>query len=359
MFKIQIPKVNTVAEEFQAYSTELKKLAQRVENINTAFKVDALGPNTPLIKSKLKNLNSAIAAEKTASKNMGTTLESICKKYQNCEKNIINNLTGKKISKTPKEKDKTTPTTNSKTTDSKKKTNDTKKDTNNPKKDTNTVKDTTKKTKKDKPKVDTKAKTKTKKKTKKQTTLNTSLHKLTTYAKSQRGTREVIKKNTEKGKTVYVGTNEVKYNKWLYDRNTKQPWCAAYVLYCMDKAGLLGTVLPSKAVCKKKYFEGVANIAKYYQEKGNYKTRSSGYKPKEGDLIFFKSGNQNHIGIVTGYDPKSGTVYTSEGNSGDSVKNNAYSIKNSYIVGFGKNGGTSNGSITPSNKLDRKSTKTR
>lgn len=60
------------------------------------------------------------------------------------------------------------------------------------------------------------------------------------------------------------------------------------------------------------------------------------YVPASGDIIFFDWGNDgsiDHVGIVE-YVSK-GVVYTVEGNSGDLVKRNCYSIGDSQIYGYG------------------------
>lgn len=58
--------------------------------------------------------------------------------------------------------------------------------------------------------------------------------------------------------------------------------------------------------------------------------------------LFTRSG-QNHTGIVTGYDSKSKTVFTIEGNTKDRVARRSYKLTDTYIVGYGKNGGVTEG----------------
>lgn len=59
---------------------------------------------------------------------------------------------------------------------------------------------------------------------------------------------------------------------------------------------------------------------------------------KHGDIIFFdwadsNDGQADHVGIVE--KTENGKVYTIEGNSNDSCKQNEYDINSSVILGYG------------------------
>ena len=61
-----------------------------------------------------------------------------------------------------------------------------------------------------------------------------------------------------------------------------------------------------------------------------------GATPNPGDIIFFdwdNSGDPDHVGIVECVED--GLVNTIEGNSGDSVRQNNYSISSPVIYGYG------------------------
>ena len=144
-------------------------------------------------------------------------------------------------------------------------------------------------------------------------------------------------------------TNNVEYNTWYYGHEVSNTetccyaWCSVFVMYCSDQAGLLnGEHLPTYDDCKSGYFERVRNLKGYYQDNGTYYEAHSDmvkYEPATGDTIFFCSKGQNHTGIVVGYDYETNCVYTVEGNSGDQVKAKYYNLDDSYIVGYGSNGG--------------------
>jgi len=121
-----------------------------------------------------------------------------------------------------------------------------------------------------------------------------------------------------------------------------QPWCAMFVSWAADQAGLLHDVVPKHASCAR----GVAA----YQEKGMYATRGSGYTPREGDAIYFtnSSGRISHVGIVVAFDPATNRIYTVEGNTNNAVRIRHYDATNPRIHGFGQNGGTSFGRVPTS-----------
>ena len=129
-----------------------------------------------------------------------------------------------------------------------------------------------------------------------------------------------------------------------------QPWCAMFVSYCAQKAGLLDNLVPR--------FASVNSGIKWYKEHNRYKSIDSEYEPKAGDIIFFESNGQKHTGIVTAFDSEKNMVYTIEGNSDNAVANRKYSLNNSKIIGYGFNGGMDNG-IIPENASSGSSTTTR
>ena len=107
-------------------------------------------------------------------------------------------------------------------------------------------------------------------------------------------------------------------------------WCAAFVSWCLQAADAADSAGGLFASC--------TLWVERLQSLGLYATRSSGYTPKTGDLIFFRSAGvtraSDHVGIVRYV--KDGRVYTVEGNSSDRVSLRDYSLKDTYIQGYGK-----------------------
>ncbi|KYH30051.1 spore cortex-lytic enzyme precursor [Clostridium tepidiprofundi DSM 19306] len=137
--------------------------------------------------------------------------------------------------------------------------------------------------------------------------------------------------STELNKFVSIASGEVgytegagnitKYGKWYgLDGN---PWCAMFVSWCANQAGILNSIVPKYSLC--------SAGANWYKNLGKYKTRESGYTPKSGDVIFFNvNGGINHTGIVKSY--SSSTVYTIEGNKSNTVRNASYNLSNTILM---------------------------
>lgn len=137
----------------------------------------------------------------------------------------------------------------------------------------------------------------------------------------------------------YKGTSSYsKYGEWY---GYQGGWCTTFVLWCFNKAGssldvkLYGSIVPSGGNCN--------SMISWFKNKGRYHTRSSGYTPKKGDLVFFDwsgNGSSQHVGIVTSV--SGSTVYTVEGNCSGEVKDRKYTSTGSKpynnisaIMGYG------------------------
>ena len=107
----------------------------------------------------------------------------------------------------------------------------------------------------------------------------------------------------------------------------RQEWCACFVSWCADQAGLIQKeAVPKFSVCT----DGVA----LFQAKRKW--QGGGSVPTPGSLIFFdwnQDGASDHVGIVESCDGT--TVHTIEGNSGDAVKQNNYTVNSQSILGYG------------------------
>ncbi len=111
-------------------------------------------------------------------------------------------------------------------------------------------------------------------------------------------------------------------------------WDGAFVNFCIYYAGLSASNL----------FPIEADTAKWCEEFGKiregnsaYLTASRNYIPQTGDLIFFQREGEetgNQMGIVSAYDMETATVRVVEGNSGNEVRENAYSMGESRIVSY-------------------------
>lgn len=129
------------------------------------------------------------------------------------------------------------------------------------------------------------------------------------------------------------------YWSW-YGFDERVAWCACFVSWCANQCGLIENgQIPRYSVCD----NGIA----YFKEKNRWQDRETGYKPSQGDVIFFnwlekdENGNliqdekSDHTGIVEYYDTSTNKVYTIEGNSSDECKERSYNEDDIQIMGYG------------------------
>ena len=117
-----------------------------------------------------------------------------------------------------------------------------------------------------------------------------------------------------------------KFWSW-YGFDSREEWCACFVSWCADQAGLIQKGAVSK-------FSLCTAGVDWFQEKGKW--QSGGNIPTPGTIIFFDwdhDGASDHVGIVESCDGT--TVHTIEGNSGDAVKQNNYTVNSQSILGYG------------------------
>lgn len=121
------------------------------------------------------------------------------------------------------------------------------------------------------------------------------------------------------------------YWSW-YGFESRVDWCACFISWCANECGYLDAgAIPRFASCS----IGI----RWFRERGLW--QDSSYEPRPGDLIFFdwddedegQDGAADHVGIVEKVE--GGIVYTVEGNSGDSCRENRYAIGHYEIYGYG------------------------
>lgn len=123
------------------------------------------------------------------------------------------------------------------------------------------------------------------------------------------------------------------YWSW-YGFNSRVEWCACFVSWCANECGYIDAgVIPK--------FAGCVWGVEWFRDRGLWQDRN--YEPRPGDIIFFdwdnkgssgpQDGESDHVGIVEKVE--NGIVYTVEGNSGDSCRENHYAIGYYEILGYG------------------------
>ena len=141
---------------------------------------------------------------------------------------------------------------------------------------------------------------------------------------------------TEDGAIVSVALSQVgnvggePYWSW-YGFDSRVEWCACFVSWCANECGYIDTgVIPKYAGC--------VNGVQWFKDRGQWLDNSA--EPAPGMIIFFdwddengQDGLSDHTGIVEKV--KNGRVYTIEGNSGDSVRQNSYPVGHYEVLGYG------------------------
>lgn len=120
------------------------------------------------------------------------------------------------------------------------------------------------------------------------------------------------------------------YWSW-YGFNSRVEWCACFVSWCANECGYIDAgVVPKYAGC--------VNGVNWFKERGQWMDGSD--EPAPGMIIFFdwndesgQDGLSDHTGIVQKVE--NGRVYTVEGNSNDSVRQNSYPVGDNEILGYG------------------------
>lgn len=109
-------------------------------------------------------------------------------------------------------------------------------------------------------------------------------------------------------------------------------WCAYFISWCASQAGIPSSILPRLGNC--------GTLTSWYKNRSIYYTRSSGYIPKPGDMVFFNwsgGASAQHIGIVTGV--SGDNLYTIEGNTGGSegymCNGRTRSLSSAAVLGYG------------------------
>lgn len=123
------------------------------------------------------------------------------------------------------------------------------------------------------------------------------------------------------------------YWSW-YGFGSRVEWCACFVSWCADQCGYIETgVIPKYAGC-------VSGV-NWFKDRGQW--ADNDIEPAPGMIIFFdwdnkgssgpQDGESDHTGIVERVED--GVVYTVEGNSGDSCRENHYAVGYYEILGYG------------------------
>ena len=124
------------------------------------------------------------------------------------------------------------------------------------------------------------------------------------------------------------------YWSW-YGFNSRVEWCACFVSWCFNECGYLDTGTAPK-------FAGCVGGVEWFRSHGQWADNT--IEPAPGMIVFFdwndpngasgpQDGEADHVGIVEKCE--NGIVYTIEGNSGDTCRQNQYPVGYYEILGYG------------------------
>ena len=176
-------------------------------------------------------------------------------------------------------------------------------------------------------------------------------------AKSQLGYKGSSSSSNTTGANVTSVGDYTKYG--VYTGTSGQDWCASFVSWCANQAGVSGIKKSAAAgpgqLCTNAYSKGgvvyfntlnsTQKANHPYLETYGIKGSRSDYTPAPGDLIFFRwstagsSVTFSHVGIVSKV--SGSTVYYIDGNgSGDVVKERSKSLTSTDIAAYCKVSGS-------------------
>lgn len=123
------------------------------------------------------------------------------------------------------------------------------------------------------------------------------------------------------------------YWSW-YGFESRVEWCACFVSWCANECGYIDSGVVPK-------FAGCVGGVQWFKDRGQWLDGSA--EPAPGMIIFFdwnnkgssgpQDGQSDHVGIVEKVED--GIVYTVEGNSGDTCRQNQYPVRHYEILGYG------------------------
>ena len=162
---------------------------------------------------------------------------------------------------------------------------------------------------------------------------NGSVESFVQAALNEEGYHEKASNSNLDDKTANSGSNNyTKYGQHFGNTGPGFPWCAQFVSWAADKAGIPATAINRTA--------SVSSFNEFFKSKNRFHGPGSGYTPKRGD-VFMRGGE--HTGIVTGI--TDGKLKTIEGNTSDTVAQRSYNLSTcgfSYgDLGLGSGTGTS------------------
>ena len=135
-----------------------------------------------------------------------------------------------------------------------------------------------------------------------------------------------IGEHSEAHRKIIELYNRARYSD-AYQMTENDPWCAAFVVACFEKAEC-SNIVPCVASCD--------SMISYFKQWGRWHRISEGSVTK-GDILFYdwnSDGGSDHVGIVC--NNNMGLLQVIEGNKSDSVGYRNIRLSDPTIVGVGR-----------------------
>lgn len=142
-----------------------------------------------------------------------------------------------------------------------------------------------------------------------------------------------------------------KYGYWYNKTFVNQPWCAMFVSWCAEQAGVSNDIIKKYASCSAEvaWFK---SIGRWYDS--DY--YGGDYTPKKGDVIFYRNSGSSsvstHTGLVLGINGNYLNVIEGNATNGkvcEFTSNSSRMLNSSYVIGYGspayEGGSSSSGGI--------------
>lgn len=118
-----------------------------------------------------------------------------------------------------------------------------------------------------------------------------------------------------------------------YSQGVNEPWCADFVSWVMNEAGMPFTN-PNSGSWR---IPGTMTLRDYFKQKGNWHPYGDGYTPKTGDIAIYDGNGPfgQHTNFVISYND--GLVTTVGGNEAGAIHRQEHALTDGLkVIGFGE-----------------------
>jgi len=99
--------------------------------------------------------------------------------------------------------------------------------------------------------------------------------------------------NIAKNQSGSYGSDINKFTSWFYGKENSAAWCAVFISWCADQAGVLNSAIPKEDNCN--------NMMSWFKNRNAFYAVDSGYIPQKGDIVFYNTNGTgvNHVEFIS------------------------------------------------------------